>query len=99
MHKYTHIMCMLNANLREEGVEAVDLLSLLHVGVVLCHALQRQLIHQVYGVRTVKVVPLCVYIHVHTYMQIYKRSTVITNYDIIALGREFGTKSTLACTE
>ena len=66
MHKYTHIMCMLNANLREEGVEAVDLLSLLHVGVVLCHALQRQLIHQVYGVRTVKVVPLCVYIHVHT---------------------------------
>ena len=38
------------ADLGEECVEAMDLLPLLHVGVVLSHSLQSQLVHQVDGV-------------------------------------------------
>ena len=38
---------LVDLELGEEGVEAVDLLSLLHIGVVLGHTLQSELVHQV----------------------------------------------------
>ena len=44
--------------LREESVETVHLLSLFDVGVVLGDALERELVHEVDGVRVVQVVLL-----------------------------------------
>ena len=46
---------VLNTHLREKRVEAVDLLSFCHIGIVLGDALQGELLHQVDLVRLLQV--------------------------------------------
>ena len=49
---------LVDLELGEESVEAVDLLLLLHVGVKLCDAAKSELIHQIDGVGVIQVLPL-----------------------------------------
>lgn len=64
---------LVDLELGKECVETVDFLSLLHVGVVLCHTFQGQLVHQVDGVRRAQVFILHILISVHLF-----RSTQVT---------------------
>ena len=50
LHGVAEDDALVDLELGEEGIEAVHLLSLLHVGVVLRNTLQRKLIHKVDGV-------------------------------------------------
>ena len=50
LHRVAEYDALVDLELREKRVEAVDFLALLHVGVVLGHTFQSQLVHQVDGV-------------------------------------------------
>lgn len=50
LHRVAEYDALVDLELREECVETVDLLSLLHVGIVLGHAFQGKLVHQVDGI-------------------------------------------------
>lgn len=55
LHRVAEYDTLIDLKFGEESIETVDLLSFLHVGIVLCDPLQSQFIHQVDGIGTSQV--------------------------------------------
>jgi len=47
IHTVAENNCLVDIQLVEQSIEAMDFLSLVHKGIVLCHSPQRELVHQI----------------------------------------------------